>query len=1076
MGKGKQSALLAVLLLHRGEVVSTDFIIDALWGDRPPASALNSVRVYVSHLRKALGSERLLTRGRGYVLAVRPERVDLERFERLSAEGRERLAEGDARRAAEALRAALALVRGPPLVDFANEPFAQVEIPRLEELRLTALEERIEADLALGRHRELVAELGGLVRANPLRERLRMQLMVALYRAGRQAEALESYRQARRVLNHELGLEPGRALQALERAILSQDPELDPPVLSSASVTRSRRRSGLLIAIGAALLLATVLAVVLIGARGGSAGLDSVSANAVGVITADGNRLVADIPVGNGPMSVAAAEDAVWATNAEDDSVSRIDPLTRRVVENVDVGSQPSGVAISGASVWVANSLDGSVMRIDRMTSEVVQNVTGIVTPTAVAAGFGSIWVVSVDGRSVKRIDAASGDVVDTIPTGGGPWGIAVGAGSVWVTDQSSRSVLRIDPASSAIIETIGVGDGPTAIAFCAGSVWVTNSLDGTVSRIDPSTNDAKATIGVGEGPNALACGSDAVWVSSEFSESIVRIDPAEDRVEKIPVGNRPTGLAVSGNEVWFAAQASGAGHRGGRLVVTVLRAAPSIDPALGGSLGLAYDGLVGAARRGGSAGMQIVPNLAVSLPVITAGETRYAFRLRPGSRYSDGTAVKASDFRRALERLFRVRAVAATSFGSLVGADACVRRPRQCDLSRGVRTDDAAGTIVIRLRRPDAEFLSRVAGTAPVPPGTPNQDIGTHPVPSTGPYMIESYVRGRHLRLVRNPYFGVRSNVARPDGFPDEIEFRLGMTEDAAFTAVARGQADVLLSVPVDRLEEVRTRYASQLHLHPLTGSMFFVFLNTTLPPFDDLRVRQAVNFAVDRAAVARAMGGPELAEPFCQIRPPSVPGHLPYCPYTVDPTRTGEWKAPDLARARRLVAASGTKGAKVTLWTWTLRMEPAALEVVAALERLGYRTSLRRLPTIDDYFPKVLDRKTKLQAGMFGWLSTSGLLPSYVLPYLTCGAIRAASQNNNPGFFCDRRIDARIRHALRIQEGDPDAAAELWPSIERELVDRAPWVPLFTPKEAHFVSRRVGNYQYSPAAGILLDQLWVR
>jgi peptide/nickel transport system substrate-binding protein len=165
-----------------------------------------------------------------------------------------------------------------------------------------------------------------------------------------------------------------------------------------------------------------------------------------------------------------------------------------------------------------------------------------------------------------------------------------------------------------------------------------------------------------------------------------------------------------------------------------------------------------------------------------------------------------------------------------------------------------------------------------------------------------------------------------------------------------------------------------------------------------------------------------------------------------------------------------------RVRLWTWTELIEPAALEVVSALEKLGYRATLRRVETIDHYFPKVLDEQTHAQAGMFGWIGASGQLPSFVLPYLTCSAIGPASKNNNPGFFCDRRIDALIGHALSVQATDPNAAAKLWPRVEREVLDLAPWVPLFTPQRAHLVSKRVGNYQYSPVSGVLLDQLWVR
>ncbi|MGN6167315.1 MAG: nSTAND1 domain-containing NTPase [Solirubrobacteraceae bacterium] len=227
LGGPKQRALLAALLLHRGEVISADRLIDELWSRQPPATAVKTLRVYVSNLRKALGDGFLVTRGRGYLLTPKPDQVDVDRFERLTAEGRVALERGDARVARERLRAALALWRGSALADFTYEPFAGPEIARLEQARLSALEDRIDADLALGSDGTLIAELEGLVVANPLEERLRGQLMRALYRAGRQADALAVYRQTRELLREELGLEPSRMLHELERSILEQDPSLD---------------------------------------------------------------------------------------------------------------------------------------------------------------------------------------------------------------------------------------------------------------------------------------------------------------------------------------------------------------------------------------------------------------------------------------------------------------------------------------------------------------------------------------------------------------------------------------------------------------------------------------------------------------------------------------------------------------------------------------------------------------------------------------------------------------------------------------------------------------------------------
>ena len=224
---GRQRALLALLLLRAGEPVSRDRLIEGLWGERPPDGAVKTVQAVVSRLRRALGGEasRLVTGAAGYRLRVGPDELDLARFERAVEEGRRALAAGRPGRAAARLRAALEEWRGPALADVAFEPFAPPEVARLEELRAAAVEDRVEADLALGRGVELVAELEALVAREPLRERLHGQLMLALYRTGRQGEALDAYREAVRTLDAELGLRPGPELERLQQAILAHDPE-----------------------------------------------------------------------------------------------------------------------------------------------------------------------------------------------------------------------------------------------------------------------------------------------------------------------------------------------------------------------------------------------------------------------------------------------------------------------------------------------------------------------------------------------------------------------------------------------------------------------------------------------------------------------------------------------------------------------------------------------------------------------------------------------------------------------------------------------------------------------------------
>ena len=200
LGGTRQRAVLAILLVNRGEVVSVDRLADELWGEQPPDTATKTVQVYVSRLRKELGHDVLLTRGGGYLLDIEPAQLDAALFERLTDEGRAALERGEANTASDLLREALALWRGTPLGDLAYEPFAQSEIARLEELQLVALEHRMDSDLELGEAAALVPELETLVREHPARERLRAQLILSLYRSGRQSDALASYRDARRAL------------------------------------------------------------------------------------------------------------------------------------------------------------------------------------------------------------------------------------------------------------------------------------------------------------------------------------------------------------------------------------------------------------------------------------------------------------------------------------------------------------------------------------------------------------------------------------------------------------------------------------------------------------------------------------------------------------------------------------------------------------------------------------------------------------------------------------------------------------------------------------------------------------
>ena len=833
------------------------------------------------------------------------------------------------------------------------------------------------------------------------------------------------------------------------------------------------RRSRVVVPLAALVAAAAVIAGVLLVRGGSEAGATEVGANALGLIDPSGGDVEGQIEVDAAPTGVAASQDAIWVTNSNDASVSRIDPTTRSVRQTIEVGDSPSGIAVGAGDVWVANHSDGTVTRIDAETNSVVRTIDVGNGPLAVAFGNGSVWVTNASDRTVSRIDPETGDVLKTFETDAVGRGITVGGGSVWVTDESSNRVARIDPTTNSVAEEISVGNGPAGIAFGGQAVWVANAIDGTVSRIDPSDARVTATTSVPGGPGAVAVGRSSVWVSSEFAERLVRLDPADGSViDAVSVGNRPKGVVVSDEGVWVAVQASGDGHRGGRLIA-LSGEVTSIDPALANdpwstqAFSLVYDGLTGFRRVGGSEGTQPLPNLAVSIPTARDGGKTYTFRLRPGVRYADGRAVRPEDFRRALERSYELAGTPTeqqTGLKAVAGAGSC-SRGRRCDLSKGVVT--RGDSITFHLSGPAPFFLFDLSGLYPVPPGTPRRDVGTKPVPGTGPYTIESYVSGRQLKLVRNPHFRVWSEAARPDGYPDEVAFRLGTGDQQAFAAIADGTADVHLAVPPDRVSELKTRYTRQLHEVPERATTF-LFMNTERPPFDNVRVRRALNYAIDRRRVVELQGGTAVAQVTCQIVMPTVPGYTRYCPYTLDPRSSGEWTAPDLARARQLIASSRTQGQKVTVWTFPPYFAKAGRYVVSLLRQLGYRAQLKELKDLSTYFAVISDPKTQPQSGLAGWFG--GTQGFHALDTLRCDFAQ------NWARFCDRDGDRQLRRSLELHTRDPAAAARIWARLDRRRVDAAPWVPLFTPRTPYLVSKRVGNWQFHPYLFVLLDQLWVR
>ena len=343
-------------------------------------------------------------------------------------------------------------------------------------------------------------------------------------------------------------------------------------------------------------------------------------------------------------------------------------------------------------------------------------------------------------------------------------------------------------------------------------------------------------------------------------------------------------------------------------------------------------------------------------------------------------------------------------------------------------------------------------------------------PPAGTGPYSIVSYDPKRQLKLERNPHFHEWSPAARPDGYPDAIVMKFGVSKEAATTAVEQGRLDYA-GVPVDRINEVTTRYAPQVHINTVSETNSLL-INTRLAPFDSQDARRALSYALDRNEMIRLIRGPQLAQPTCQILPPNSPGYKPYCPFTLHPVRLGTWQASDLARARKLVARSHTRGTRVTVLT-DEGENPKRIGgyLVQLLNRLGYVASRKVVPyAIVSRAPVFSGPRGTIQIYPIFWYADYPSAAAFIRGSFSCGGA------TNDAGFCDTRIDREMRQAQTLELTDPRAADAQWAHIDRELTDAAAWIPWSTDKEVDFVSKRVGNFQFHPLLAMLFDQLWVR
>lgn len=599
LGRLKERIVLAVLLLHANEFVSRERLIDELWGVSPPPTARKAVNVYISKLRKTLssnGDDPIATSEGGYRLVVDPTRLDAEQARALVATAGLHMAAGEVEPASRLLRQALGLWRGPTLAGFLLESVGRDEVAQLDELRLTVLMDRIDCDLAQAGHDRVLGELQVLVREHPLRERLRAQLMLGLYRADRQADALEAYRQARHVLIDELGIEPSESLQRLQQAILRHDPALEAPTgTAGIPVTpaehevpraprRTVRRPSRRTVVAATLAVAVAVAAAVLATQLGGghpaarAATPHLHANSLVRIDPATGTLVAALPAGIEPGPMALSKRALWVVNRGDGTVVRYD-LTDHTHHPYAVTSDPSGIAADAdGNVWVSDTKPAVTWILHPAagtgTAAVPPQFEDIPVPGAGAdaevVGAGYLWVIAgphdlpAGNDRVSLIGVRSHRLAASIPLGHQTTAIAFGYGSAWIGTYDRRhstaglSVVR--PGSTRPEQVPlenGDGWGPQSIAAGAGSIWVLTSAN-TVIRIDPETDRVLKRISLAaEQPALLAVGAGAVWTANVDASSVTKIDPATNRIVRtIPLGSDtsiPCGLAAAGQALWVA-------------------------------------------------------------------------------------------------------------------------------------------------------------------------------------------------------------------------------------------------------------------------------------------------------------------------------------------------------------------------------------------------------------------------------------------------------------------------------------------------------------------------------------------
>lgn len=549
--------------------------------------------------------------------------------------------------------------------------------------------------------------------------------------------------------------------------------------------------------------------------------------------------------------------------------------------------------------------------------------------------------------------------------------------------------------------------------------------------------------------------------------------------------------LAASTTKAGMAADVSDAPpspHMGGTLRLVAASSGGTLDPQINYSgkyinlFANVYDGLTTFRKADGLAGADVVPDLAEELPHPEDGGLTYTFRLRKGITFSNGQPVTTADVVASFRRIFRVGSPTAGAFyGAIKGADACLRSPTDCKLE-GVIENPATRSITFHLTTPDTEFLHKLAFTHAVilPANAPDHDTGNVPLPSTGPYQLTAYDPNRFLKLERNPYFKEWNAQAQPFGYPDRIDYTFGIPDEAAVTAVENGQYDWMADpIPLDRLGELGSRFTGQTHVlrHP---AMYFLPMNMREAPFSSLKARQAVNYALNRKAMAILYGGPGIARPLCGMLPSTLSASSTQCFYTKDASPefpAPMWRGTDMEKARNLVRESGTYGQKVTVIAANTSVDLAmGAWVRDMLQNLGYRANLRPLSSALA-FSYMQNSDNHVQIGVASWSADYPSASNFLDALLGCENIHPSSDSsiNIPG-FCNRDVQSLMDKAKTDVSLSAQAQNALWQEADRRVMEQAPVAPAIEKDAVILTSPRLKNLLFTTVNQLLFSQAWVQ